>query len=260
MKHRAQHLNNCSEFRFYEELNDFLPQEQHKQTLYYWFNGTPGIKDPIEVFGVPHTEVDLIIVNGESVGFDYKLQHTDRVAVYPVFEGIDISPIVKLRDKPLRNLAFVADINLGKLARLLRLFSFDTILANNLNDREIVEQAVGQKRIILTRDRRLLFHKEITHGYWVRSVLPMQQLEEVVKRFELGSLIRPFCRCVLCNGLIDAVDKEYVLHLLQPKTRLYYEKFYRCRCCGQVYWEGSHVDKTKVRFAHLLGAGDSVKS
>jgi uncharacterized protein len=256
MKHAARHFEKCAEFRFYEELNDFLPQAQRKQTLPYWFNGSPGIKDPIEVFGVPHTEVDLIIVNRESVGFDYKLQNTDRVSVYPVFEGMDISPIVKIRDKPLRNIAFVADINLGKLARLLRLFGFDTLLAKHLNDKEIVELAVDQKRVILTRDRRLLYYKKVTHGYWVRSVLPKQQLAEVVQRFDLANVLRPFYRCVRCNGLIDAVEKKRVQHLLQPKTKLYYENFYRCRDCEQIYWEGSHVGKIKDRYTNYLHEGD----
>ena len=252
MKETVSSLKNCAEFRFYEELNDFLSQEQRKQPLQYRFNGTPGIRDPIQVFGVPHSEVDLIIVDGESVGFDYKLQDQDRVSVYPVFTGLDISPIVKLRDNPLRNITFIADINLGKLARLLRLFGFDTLLANHLSDKEIVKLAADQKRIILTRDRRLLYNKIVSHGYWVRSVQSMQQLAEVVRRFELASLIRPFYRCVRCNGLIDAVEKKDVLHLLQPKTKFFYEKFYRCRDCEQIYWEGSHVEKIKNRFAGFL--------
>lgn len=249
MKDPALHYEKYAEFRFYEELNDFLPPAQCKQTMSYAFNGTPGIKDPIEVLGVPHTEVDLIIVNGESVGFNYQLQNADRVSVYPVSEGLAITPVINLRDKPLRNISFVADVNLGRLAKLLRLFGFDTLLANNLSDKEIVELAAYQERIILTRDRRLLYAKKATHGYWVRSVMPKQQLEEVFKRFNLANLLRPFSRCSRCNGLIDAVKKEEVLNLLQPKTKQYYENFYRCRDCAQVYWEGSHVGKVKGHFS-----------
>jgi uncharacterized protein with PIN domain len=252
----SRHFENAAEFRFYEELNDFLPQEQRKQTLLYRFNGNPGIKDPIEVFGVPHSEVDLIIVNGESVGFGYKLQNADRVAVYPVFEGLDIAPIVKLRAQPLRNIAFVADVNLGKLARLLRLLGFDTLFGNACSDKQIVESAAEQKRVILTRDRRLLYAKEVTHGYWVRSVMPQLQLAEVVKRFDLAGLIKPFYRCTVCNGLIVPVEKQAVLQLLEPKTKKYYDNFYRCRNCGRVYWEGSHIDKIKNRFTQYLQESD----
>lgn len=248
MGHDSPHYGKYAEFRFYEELNDFLPISQRKQTLPYRFNGAPAIKDPIEALGVPHTEVELIIVNGESAGFDYKLQNKDRVAVYPVFEGLDISPLIKLRDKPLRKTAFVADANLGKLARLLRLFGCDTLFANNLADKAIVEIAESEKRIILTRDRRLLYAKNITHGYWVRSVVPMEQLAEVIRRFDLANVLKPFYRCTRCNGLIESVEKEGVLTKLQPKTRLYYDTFYRCRDCGQIYWQGSHIDKIKTRF------------
>jgi len=256
MKHHSskqdRYFEHAAEFRFYEELNDFLPQAQRKHTLTYRFNGHPGIKDPIEVFGVPHAEVDLIVVNGVSVGFGYKLQNGDRVAVYPVFEGMDITPIVTLRDKPLRNIAFVVDVNLGKLARLLRLLGFDTLFDNAYEDREIVEISVDQHRIILTRDRRLLYAKAITHGYWVRSVVPKQQLAEVVARFDLSRLIKPLHRCLACNGLIDFVEKQKILHLLEPKTKKYYEIFYRCRDCGKVYWQGSHIDHIKERFAPYL--------
>ena len=203
---------------------------------------------------MPHTEVDLVVVNGESVGFDYKLQAGDRVAVYPVFEALDIAPIVKLRDAPLRRTAFVVDVNLGRLARMLRLFGFDALFDNSSTDKEIVAISVDQKRIILTRDRRLLYAKAITHGYWVRSVLPQRQLEEVVRRFDLAGLIKPFSRCAACNGLIEPVEKRQVLELLEPNTRKYYDKFYRCPDCGKIYWEGSHIDKIRQRLAELLNA------
>lgn len=256
MKHRSpepnRFLENFAEFRFYAELNDFLRPEQRHQTLAYRFSGNPGIKDPIEVFGVPHTEVDLIVVNGELVGFGYRLKNADRVAVYPVFEGFDISPVVKLREAPLRRIAFVADVNLGKLARLLRLFGFDTLFANSFNDNEIAEISVAQQRIVLTRDKRLLYAKAITHGYWVRAIEPLQQLAEVIRRFDLANQFRPFSRCTACNGSIEPVAKQAVLHLLEPKTRLYYERFYRCQECGKVYWEGSHIDHMRQRFAGYL--------
>jgi len=159
-------------FRFYQELNDFLSPEQHKQTLPYWFCDRPGIKDSIEAFGVPHTEVELIIVDGESVGFDYKLEDGDRVAVYPVFEGLDVSPLLRLRDIPLRRTAFVVDVNLGRVARYLRMCGFDTLYRNDYCDRDVARISAEEHRIVLTRDRRLLHHKTITHGYWVRANEP----------------------------------------------------------------------------------------
>ena len=256
MKHRTRKpdrtFEHAAEFRFYEELNDFLKPERRKQTVPYRFDGHPGIKDPIEALGVPHSEVDLIVVNGESVGFDYQLQPGDRVAVYPVFEGLDISPIVKLREKPLRKIAFVVDVNLGRLARNLRLLGFDTLFSNAYDDDEIVAISEAQGRIVLTRDRRLLYAKAVTHGTWVRSVWPRRQVDEVVNRFDLAGRVRPFSRCANCNGRIEPVAKEQVLDRLELKTKKYYEVFYRCSDCGKIYWEGSHVGKLRERFKGVL--------
>lgn len=242
----------AAEFRFYEELNDFLKPEQRKQTVVYRFDGRPGIKDPIEALGVPHVEVELIVVNGESVGFNYRLKDGDRVAVYPVFESFDVAPAVKLREKPLRKIAFVVDVNLGRLARLLRLLGFDALFSNAYADDEIVAISEAQGRIVLTRDRRLLHAKAVTHGYWVRSVWPRRQVDEVVRRFDLAGLVRPFSRCADCNGRIEPVAKEAIADRLEPKTKKYYVKFYRCPDCGKIYWEGSHVERLRERFKGVL--------
>lgn len=243
---------NQASFRFYEELNDFLRPAQRKRTLPYPFRGHPAIKDPIEALGVPHTEVELIVVDGESVGFDYQLRHGDRVAVYPVFESLDISPLLRLRAEPLRRTAFVADVNLGRLSRYLRMCGFDTVYRNDYRDRDVVRISVTEDRIVLTRDRRLLHHSSVTHGYWVRATDPREQLSEVLRRFDLGDRIRPFRRCLDCNGLVEPVDKQAVLDRLEPLTRKYYDEFHQCRDCGKVYWAGSHYQHMMRRFGALL--------
>ena len=234
-------------FRFYAELNDFLDPAQQGMSVDYDFDGSPAIKDPIETLGVPHSEVDLVLVDGRSVGFDYRLGDGDRVAVYPVFESLDISPLQHLRAQPLRVTRFLVDVNLGKLARRLRMLGFDTRYDNRLEDREIVEIARSDRRIILTRDRRLLFRKAVTHGYWVRSDDPDTQVGEVLRRLDLAAQVAPLRRCLECNGLIEQVDRDAVWASLEPKTRRYYDTFYRCPDCGKVYWEGSHVE-------HMNGA------
>jgi uncharacterized protein with PIN domain len=238
-----------AEFRFYEELNDFLPREQRKRTNLYRFSGHPGIKDPIEVFGVPHTEVDLIVVNGQSVGFDYQLQAGDRVAVYPVFETLDITPLVKLREKPLRNPRFVLDVNLGKLAKRMRMLGFDCLYRNDYKDADIVKSAVNDRRIVLTRDRRLLYNKQIDHGYWVRAVDVDAQVDEVLRRFDLYGLIQLFSRCLICNGILATIAKADIWDRLEPKTRLYYNDFYQCADCQRIYWQGSHMQNMLKRLA-----------
>lgn len=243
-------------FRFYEELNDFLRPDQRKRTLAYRFRGRPGIKDPIEAFGVPHTEVELIVVHGESVGFDYQLRDGDRVAVYPVFESLDVSPLVCLREAPLRRIAFVVDVNLGRLARYLRMCGFDTVYRNDYDDRDVARISAREQRIALTRDRRLLHHKAITHGYWVRATEPAEQITEVIHRFDLDRRVAPFRRCLDCNGTVSPVDKASIIDQLEPLTKRYYDAFHQCRDCGKIYWRGSHYDHMLKRFEAVLNGLD----
>ncbi len=221
------------------------------RTLPYLFCGHPGIKDPIEVFKVPHTEVDMIIVNGQAVGFDYQLKANDRVAVYPAFKSLDISSLLKLREKTLSKPRFVLDVNLGKLSKLMRLLGFDSLYRNDYRDADVVNIAMKEQRIVLTRDRRLLFFKNITHGYWVRSVKVETQIDEVLRRFDLRDKIHPFIRCLVCNGVLAPVAKAEILDNLEPKTRLYYEVFQRCVNCRQIYWKGSHRENMQQRFGNL---------
>lgn len=230
-------------FRFYEELNDFLPRHRKKVTWTYCFDGHPGIKDAVEAQGVPHTEVDLIVVNGCSVGFDYQLRRGDRVAVYPVFESLDISPAVRLRAAPLRRTAFILDVHLGKLARLLRLLGFDTLYRSDYDDPEIIRIALAQHRIILTRDRLLLHDRRITHARWLHSVWAEEQAVEVIRRFQLENDIRRFRRCPVCNGIIEPVEKTAVAARLEPLTKRYYSEFFQCSACRKIYWKGTHYDR-----------------
>ena len=248
-----QRFAHAAEFRFYAELNDFLRPERRHQTVPYRFDGHPGIKDPIEALGVPHVEVAGIVVNGIAVGFDHPLQPGDHVAVYPAFADVAGAPPVQLREQPPRPGAFVVDVNLGRLARTLRLLGFDALFSNAYRDDEIVAISAEQARIVLTRDRRLLHAKAIVHGYWVRSILVAQQVEEVVRRFRLAGQVRPFSRCAACNGQIEPIAKVDVLDRLEPKTQKYYDAFSRCPACGQVYWEGSHIHGIRERFRDVLG-------
>lgn len=237
-------------FRFYEELNDFLPESRKKRDFLYAFHNSPAIKDPIEAIGVPHTEVELILVNGVSVGFDYRLKDGDRVSVYPVFEAFDVSALVRLRGRPLRDPRFVCDVHLGKLTRYLRILGFDTRYRNDFSDARIVAIATSEDRIVLTRDRRLLHHRVITHGYWIRSHNPDEQVHEVLQRFDLAGNTGLLSRCPACNGLLEPVSKADILDQLEPLTRQYYDTFYRCAHCGQIYWRGSHFEQLRKRF-HL---------
>lgn len=232
-------------FRFYEELNDFLPLAKKKQSFSCSFSGNPSVKDIIESLGVPHTEIDLILVNGTSVNFSHKLVNDDNVSVYPVFESIDISELQHLRPKPLRDPKFVLDVHLGRLAKYLRLCGFDTLYDKNYNDKEIIDISRSEKRIILTRDKGILKNKQVTHGYWIRSIRSDEQLPEVIRRFDLKNALKPFTRCLECNIILEDVDKEMITDRLLPKTKKYYANFKNCPGCNRIYWEGSHFDKMK---------------
>jgi len=242
-------------FRFYEELNDFLPPGRRKTAFPYSFHGSPAVKDAIEALGVPHAEVDLILVDGESVDFSHRLRDGETVSVYPVFESLDIAGVTRLRGRPLRDPRFILDVHLGKLARCLRLLGFDTLYDTAYEDREIIRIAAAGKRTILTRDVQLLKHGGVDHGYWVRSTRPLEQAAEILDRFDLRPLARPFSRCTVCNGLIEPVEKEAVAELLQPKTRAYYDEFFRCASCGRVYWKGSHYERMRGMVEGFLGGG-----
>jgi len=231
------------QLRFYEELNDFLPPALRKTTITHELTRRASVKDVIESFGVPHTEVELILANGRSVDFSYIVQAGDRISVYPMFEALDISPLLRLREKPLRDPRFIIDANLGRLARYLRLLGFDTLYRNNYPDQEIARIAQQDRRIVLTRDRALLQHKSITHGYFVRSDKPREQVKEILARLDLYDHARPFTRCMRCNGEMEDVAKDAVDHQLQPRTRQYYDHFRRCTACGQAYWRGSHFER-----------------
>lgn len=227
-------------FRFYAELNDFLPAPKKQTTFTHTFAGRVSIKDMIESLGVPHTEVDLILVNGRSVDFSYLVRSDDRISVYPVFESIDIAPLVRVRPQPLREPRFVLDTHLGQLATYLRMLGFDTLYQNDQSDEELARLSSQEERILLTRDRGLLKRSTVTHGYCVRETSPRRQLVEVLRRFDLFDSTTPFRRCMRCNGLLQPVSKKAIRNRLPPRTQQYYDEFRLCQDCDQIYWKGSH--------------------
>lgn len=204
------------------------------------FGLSPSVKDLIESCGVPHTEVYVIIVDGESVDFGYRVKDGDHIAVYPVFESFDVSPIIRVRPEPLREPRFLADNHLAKLARFMRLVGLDTRHDQSWDDPELVEISVEERRVLLTRDVELLKHGNLTHGYYVRSTDPRGQIVEVVRRFHLEDEIDPYTRCTNCNGLLYDVSKEDVSDRIPAETSRHVQRYKQCRNCAQVYWRGSH--------------------
>ena len=233
-------------FRFYEALNDFLAPERRRRAFDMPCARAATVKHMIEALGVPHTEVELVLVNGISTSFDKILDNGDRVAVYPKFETLDVSALLRVRAHPLRNLRFIADAHLGGLAPLLRLAGFDTLYKNNYQDDEIEAIAATQHRIVLSRDRELLKRRSITHGCYVRALRSEQQFREVVDRLDLTSSARPFSLCLKCNAPLRPIDKGSVLHRIPPRTRAIYEEFSTCDVCKGIFWQGSHWQRMRA--------------
>jgi uncharacterized protein with PIN domain len=228
------------EVRAYAELNDFVPAESRGLTVRRPFRSHQTVKDVLEAMGIPHTEVDLILVNGSPQGFSYRPSVGDRIAAYPMFEALDVASTARLRPLPLRDPRFVVDVNLGRLARLLRVLGFDAWWSNDADDATLAEVSLDEQRILLTRDRGLLKRRAITHGLFVHSQHPEQQTLEVLRRLDLGQRLAPFTRCLRCNGELAAVSKDEVIDRLEPLTSRYYDEFSRCTGCGRIYWAGSH--------------------
>jgi uncharacterized protein with PIN domain len=229
--------------RFYEELNLFLDKKYRKEKVDYHYRGSPSVKDAIESLGVPHTEVDMILVNGNAVNFSYLLKDRDEIAVYPVFESFNINGLQHLRKKALRNPRFVLDVHLGRLVRYLRMVGFDCLYDASFTDEEIIRISLTEERIILTRDKGILKNGSVTHGLYVRSDDPREQFGEIASRLHLGDLFKPFIRCTLCNEPIEPVTKESVLEKLEPLTKMHFSAFYRCTGCKRIYWKGSHFSR-----------------
>jgi uncharacterized protein with PIN domain len=245
--------------RVYGPLNDFLPPSRRQTAWRRLVDGHPSVKDLIENAGVPHPEIDLILVNGSSVGFEHLVRAGDRIAVFPRFTSLDVSALTLVRPPPLDDVRFVADVHLGKLARRLRLAGLDTAYRDDATDADLATQAHRDARILLTRDQGLLKRRAVAHGYFVRETDVHRQFVEVLRRF--GPLhLQPFSRCPRCNTVLAEVSKSAVDAILQPRTRQHYDRFHRCSGCGRVYWPGSHWARLThaIERARAEADGDSV--
>ena len=239
-------------FRFYEELNSFLPKHRRKTDFEVMFKGKRSIKGMIEAFGVPHTEVDLILVHGNSVDFTYIIQDKDRVSVYPVFESLNIADVTHLRKIPLRRSKFIADINLGNIVKYMRALGLDLFYDSLLSPHEIIEISKRENRIILTKSRNLLMFKEVTHGIFIRPGTTIEQIKRIIDYLDIKDDIKPFSRCLRCNSLLSAIEKENILDRIPPKTMELCDEYVQCQSCDKIYWKGTHFINMKRILKQIL--------
>jgi len=235
--------------RFHGDLNVFLRSKASGALIERALAEKTSIKDVIESCGVPHPEVDLILVDDETVDFDYTLASDAKVEVFPI-ENRGTDPTEK-RLQTIRITRFVADGHLGGLIRNLRLLGFDVAYPKDADDRQLLEVMARENRALLTRDRRLLMHAIVQHGYYPRSQNANDQTIEVVGRFDLSKLIAPFTRCLRCNAILEEATKTEVNDKLEPLTKIYYDQFRRCPDCKQIYWSGSHFRKLQRRIEEI---------
>ena len=230
-------------FRFHGNLTDLVTSPAASDWIDYELTGRVAVKHAIEALGAPHVEVEQIVADGAAVSFSHILSQNEEIDVYP--QGFDVPAPnhVRLRQPLERPVKFVLDTHLGRLAAYLRMLGFDAVYENDLDDAALAEISESQRRVLLTRDRGLLKRSVVEYGYCVRHTQPRTQFVEVSERYALQKDAAPWSRCVICNGLLEAVAKADVIDQLEPKTKLYYEDFQQCTACGQVYWRGSHFDR-----------------
>ena len=232
--------------RFHGDLNLFLRSKAASDAVFErQLTEKASIKDIIESCGVPHPEVDLILVDKQPVGFDQTLANETKVEVFPVQNRDTVHTDKRLQTAGI--LRFVADGHLGSMTRNLRLLGFDVAYGQNADDRQLLEVMARENRALLTRDRRLLMHGIVQHGYWPRSQNPDEQTTEVIRRFDLSEMIAPFTRCLRCNAPLEEAAKADIIDKLEPLTKIYYDQFRRCSGCKQIYWAGSHFEKLQKR-------------
>ena len=218
-------------FTFLGRLNDFLRRDKSNQVITIHFRGRQTIKHLVESQGVPHPEIGQVQVNGQERTLDAITEDKDHVEIHPIPNGLTVEP------------RFILDNHLGRLAAYLRMLGFDCLYENDYDDEELAELTQREGRILLSRDRRLLMRKAISVGYCLRSLEPLEQLPEVIERFDLAKRIVPFHRCLRCNHPLEPVTKEAVLERLEPLTKLYFDEFQICPACKQIYWKGSHYER-----------------
>lgn len=232
--------------RFYGALNDFLPPERRGAEFTHALQGTPSVKDLIESLGPPHPEVDVVLVDGEAVDFSHRVTPGSRVAVYPPFHTLDVAPVPRVGPPVPQVPRFVLDVGLGRLAGFLRMLGFDVLWRNDFADDELARLSSTEERILLSRDFGVLKRGEVVLGYFPRSTDPAHQLVEVVRRFGLTSRMRPFSRCIACNGELSSARPDEVKDRVPERVAEQHSRFQQCPDCRRVFWAGTHQQRMQA--------------
>ncbi|WP_299983347.1 Mut7-C RNAse domain-containing protein [Desulfobacula sp.] len=233
------------------QFDFFLTNDKNGNRFEYFLSRKASVKDIIESLGVPHTEVGRIDFNDQEVDFSYIPLSQGVLHVHAIHPPFTVLSPSVLRPIPLNSMKFIADVNVIKLGRLLILLGFDVNYSSFYSDIEIADIAETEYRIVLTRDTDLLKRKKIIFAKRIQANLPYDQLIETIIFFGLQNLISFFSRCTACNIKLVTTAKKDVIHLLEPKTKRYFNTFFQCPQCKRVFWKGSHYDNIQKKISSL---------
>ncbi len=250
-------------FRFYGELNELLPRSRRGREYGVEITLRSSLFDAVQSQGVPHTEVALLLLNGEETGWDPLLTFGDRVSVYPQPRQLHLPASQSRTQPPPAPPRFVADVHLGRAATYLRLLGLDTLYwGSDPGDAALARIADEEQRVLLSCDRGLLMHRRVRWGQLLRSRRPVEQVEEVLERYGLRETATPFSRCMACNGTLAGAPREVIADMAPPLVRRRFglkQEYYRhCPGCGRLFWPGTHWDRMGALLERWgVRAGDS---
>lgn len=214
-----------------ESLRMFLPARRRSGDFSVEHDGMASLGHMVRSVGVPLTEVGRLLVGVEAVeAVEESYRPLDGDVVH-------VRPVARPQPAPAR---YVLDVHLGSLARRMRLLGLDTRYATAADDDELAVVALGEERLLLTKDRGLLLRRALRHqAAYVRGDAADEQVADVLDRF--APPLDPYTRCPACNGVLRPAAKADVVDVLERGTARSYEEFRRCDRCGQVYWRGAHA-------------------
>ena len=147
---------------------------------------------------------------------------------------------------------FVVDVMLGKLAKWLRIMGFDAAYGNRAADHELLQTARRERRVLLTRDRRLFQSAKNVRGLLIESEDWRRQLAQVLDAFGLRDKARPMTRCLACNLRLKRLSRKNARNLVAPFVFERASAFSICPRCGRVYWPGTHFGDMDKRLSKIL--------
>jgi uncharacterized protein with PIN domain len=154
---------------------------------------------------------------------------------------------------------FIADNNVGKLARWLRLIGYDTILLKQKDDAQMIKVALSEDRVILTKDAQFMKRRLVTNGtlktVHIEQDDPELQVQEVVKTLRLDYHFRPFSLCLECNRALIARDKEQVKNMVPARVFETQTQYTECPACHRIYWPGTHWQAMGRKLQDLQSRG-----